>query len=145
MSDRLISRNKYTAHATDRDRFSFHFLFTFSLAYHHVDSLELFFCCVLVFPRLTKIPDRSYTTNEGATANVTCEAFGVPSPVIQWTQPLFALPEGRSSVSNGSLSIKDFRSEDTGTYMCTATNKLGSTSTLTALGIHALEAGKLPT
>ncbi|KAL9962313.1 hypothetical protein ACROYT_G031401 [Oculina patagonica] len=94
---------------------------------------------VEVYPKLTKVPDRSYTINEGATANITCEAFGVPPPVIQWTRPLFALPKGRSSVSNGSLSIEDFRPEDTGTYTCSATNKLGSTSTLTALGIHALE------
>ena len=98
---------------------------------------------ILVSPKLTKIPDRSHKFHEGATIKLTCEAFGFPSPVIQWTRPLFALPKGRSSVSNGSLSIKDFRPDDTGTYMCTATNKLGSTRALTALGVPTLQTGKV--
>ena len=97
---------------------------------------------VLVPPKLTKIPDRSYTIYEGATAELSCEAFGFPPPTIAWTRPLFALPKERSSVSHGTLRIEDFRPGDTGTYMCTATNKLGSVKTLTALGIHELETGK---
>jgi len=56
-------------------------------------------------PKLTKIPHRSYTIYEGDTAKLTCEAFGFPTPVIQWTRPFSALPKGRSSVDNGTLSI----------------------------------------
>ena len=75
---------------------------------------------------------------------VTCQAFGFPPPVIQWSRAFTALPKGRSSVNNGTLSIKDFSPEDTGTYVCTATNKLGTTRTLAALGVHTytLETGK---
>lgn len=98
---------------------------------------------ILVPPKLTKIPDRSYTIYEGDTAKLTCEAFGFPTPVIQWTRPFSALQKGRNNVNNGTLSIQDFRPEDTGTYMCTATNNLGSTRTLTALGVRILESGIL--
>lgn len=94
---------------------------------------------------MSKTPDRLETVNEGATAKLTCEAFGVPRPVIQWYRPLFALPKGRSSVHKETLSIQDFSPEDTGTYMCTATNKLGSTRAMTVLGIHTLETGNLRT
>ena len=96
---------------------------------------------VLVPPHLTKMPDRSHTFYEGVTAQLQCEAFGVPPPVIQWSRPLFAFPKGRTSVNNGLLSIQDFRHEDTGTYMCTATNKLGSARTPTVLSIQRLEKG----
>ena len=96
---------------------------------------------ILVPPKLTKIPHRSYTIYEGDSAKLVCEAFGFPTPVIQWARPFSALPKGRSSVSNGTLSILDFRPEDSGTYMCTARNKLGSTRALTALGVRILESG----
>lgn len=102
-----------------------------------------FLYLILVFPKLTKIPDRSYTFHEGAIIKLSCDAFGFPSPVIQWSRPLFALPKGRSRVNNGSLSIQGYKPEDTGTYICTATNKLGSTRSLTALGVTTLETGKL--
>lgn len=96
---------------------------------------------ILVPPKLTKTPDRSYTFHERESVKLTCQAFGFPPPVIQWSRPLFTLPKGRSSVSNGTLSIQDYKPEDTGTYMCTATNKLLSTRVLTALGVPTLESG----
>jgi len=101
---------------------------------HKITSLA-----VEVPPHLTKMPDCSHTFIEGVIVELKCEAFGVPPPVIQWSRPLFAFSKGRTSVNNGSLSIQDFRPEDTGTYMCTATNKLGSTQSPTALNIQTLE------
>lgn len=96
---------------------------------------------VLVPPKLTKIPQCSYTIYEGDTAKLECEAFGFPAPVIQWTRAFSTLPRGRSSVNNGTLSIQNFSPEDSGSYMCTAENKHGSTSALTALGVRILESG----
>ena len=65
---------------------------------------------ILAPPKLTKIPHRSYTIYEGDTAKLTCEAFGFPTPVIQWTRPFSALQKGRNDVNNGTLSI--FRTLD---------------------------------
>ena len=59
--------------------------------------------------------------------------FGFPSPKIVWSRGLVPLPQGRTSVSNGTLDISHFDLKDSGTYQCTASNKLGSVSALTTL------------
>lgn len=71
----------------------------------YLTNIIFFVLLISVPPKLTKIPHRSYTIYEGDTAKLTCEAFGFPTPVIQWTRPFSALPKGRSSVDNGTLSI----------------------------------------
>ena len=70
-------------------------------------------------------------------ASITCEAFSYPPAVITWTRALVALPKGRSSVNNGVLTIQGFSTVDTGTYACTARNKLGSVKANVALGINS--------
>ena len=82
------------------------------------------------------MPGRFLVVEEDAVASITCEAFSYPPSVITWTRVLAALPKGRSSVNNGVLTIRDFSIRDTGTYACTATNKLGSVTAVTALGIQ---------
>ena len=89
-----------------------------------------------VSPRFTRVPGRFLVIEEGAVASVTCEAFSYPPSVITWTRPLVALPRGRSSVTNGTLTIQDFSAVDTGTYVCTAKNKLGSVTAVMALNIQ---------
>ncbi|XP_022801199.1 uncharacterized protein LOC111338912 isoform X2 [Stylophora pistillata] len=61
------------------------------------------------------------------------EAFGFPPPAIQWSKAFSPLPQGRSSVTNGTLMITSFTLQDDGDYQCKATNKLGSVSVLTTL------------
>ncbi|CAH3198225.1 unnamed protein product [Porites evermanni] len=91
---------------------------------------------VEVSPRFTRVPGRFLVIEEEAVASVTCEAFSYPPSVITWTRPLVALPRGRSSVTNGTLTIQDFSAVDTGTYVCTAKNKLGSVTAVMALNIQ---------
>jgi len=43
------------------------------------------------------------------------------------------LPGGRTAVANGTLNISNFGPQDVGTYLCKATNKLGSVEALTTL------------
>ena len=99
-----------------------------------IKSLTSFY--FTVSPRFTRVPGRFLVIEEGAVASVTCEAFSYPPSVITWTRPLVALPRGRSSVTNGTLTIQDFSAVDTGTYVCTAKNKLGSVTAVMALNIQ---------
>ena len=80
-----------------------------------------------------KTPNRVITVNRGKNASASCQAFGFPSPKIVWSRGLVPLPQGRTSVSNGTLHISDFDPKDSGTYQCTASNKLGSVNALTTL------------
>lgn len=82
------------------------------------------------------MPDRLLLIEEGTTAAVTCEAFSYPPSVITWTRAFAALPKGRTSVKNGTLNIENFSKEDSGTYVCTARNKLGSVTAVTTLGFQ---------
>ena len=52
---------------------------------------------------------------------------------MDWSRGLVPLPQGRTSVSNGTLHISHFNPKDSGTYQCTASNKLGSINALTTL------------
>ena len=66
-------------------------------------------------------------------ASVSCQAFGFPPPIIVWSRGLVSLPQGRSTVTNGTLNISNFNPQDVGPYQCKATNKLGSVTALTTL------------
>ena len=46
------------------------------------------------------------------------------------------LPQGRTTVTNGTLNISNFSPQDVGPYQCKATNKLGSVTTLTTLHFY---------
>ena len=96
----------------------------------------IFLFSFTVGPRLTEVPERFLVITEEAVASLTCEAFGYPPSVITWTRSLGSLPRRRSSIRNGTLTIRDFYIADTGTYVCTASNKLGSVSVATTLGFQ---------
>ena len=99
-----------------------------------INSLTILY--FTVSPRFSRVPGRFLVIVEEAVASVTCEAFSYPPSVVTWTRPLVALPRGRSSVTNGTLTIQDFSAVDTGTYVCTAKNKLGSVTAVMALNIQ---------
>ena len=84
-------------------------------------------------PRITQAPEKAITVTEDSTATIVCQAFGFPSPVIQWFKAFSTLPQGRSTVVNGTLKISRFSLQDIGSYQCKATNKLGSITTATSL------------
>ena len=100
----------------------------------YYSNIYIFFSTVA--PRLIKVPDRFLPIEKGSTATVTCEAFSYPTSVITWIRAFGGLPKERTSVKNGTLSIENFSKEDSGTYVCTARNKLGSVSAVTTLGFQ---------
>ncbi|XP_022801226.1 uncharacterized protein LOC111338927 isoform X1 [Stylophora pistillata] len=93
---------------------------------------------VEVPPHFTRIPDRIMRIKGNEAVTVACQAFGFPPPTIRWSKAFSSLPQGRSSVINGTLMITRFSPQDTGDYQCKAANKLGSASVLTTL-IHIKE------
>lgn len=94
-------------------------------------SVVVFFLLHSVPPRFTAIPDRDVRVKGNSVASAVCRAFGFPAPVVQWSRAFAALPQGRATVTNGTLKITSFSAQDVGTYQCKATNKLGSVSALT--------------
>ena len=86
-------------------------------------------------PQFTKVPKQHLRVKKGMVASVTCEAFGSPPPVIQWSRAFASLPKGRVAVEKGILNITSFGPKDVGTYQCKATNKLGSVSSTTTLSV----------
>ena len=81
--------------------------------------------------------------DEGLNITITCEATGYPPPTIVWSRSNEALSD-RVSVSDGvsiptgngnvtrvsvNLTIMSTSREDTGVYICSANNYIGSDST----------------
>ena len=93
------------------------------------------FCFVIISvpPQFIKTPNRVIKVTANSLASVSCQAFGFPPPIIVWSRGLVPLPQGRSSVINGTLNISSFSPQDVGPYQCKATNRLGSVTALTTL------------
>ena len=100
-----------------------------------------FFSLIIsVSPQFIKTPDRVIEVTANSHTSVFCQAFGFPPPVIVWSRGLVPLPQGRTTVTNGTLNISNFSPQDVGPYQCKASNKLGSITALTNL--HYVKQGK---
>ena len=96
-----------------------------------------FFTCLLVFfpvpPQFLETPESVVKVIGNSVASLSCRVFGFPKPTVVWSRGFVPLPQGRSTVTNGTLNISNFSPQDAGPYKCKATNKLGSVSALTTL------------
>ena len=77
---------------------------------------------------------------EGKTTTITCEALGYPPPTVVWSRTNgilndrvsvsdnVSVPTGYGNVTRVSvnLTITNASIEDTGVYMCSASNEIGS-------------------
>ena len=63
---------------------------------------------------------------EEQNVSTTCTAAGQPQPSITWSKSVGSLPEDRTEVINGTLTIYSVTKKDRGTYICKAENILGS-------------------
>ena len=63
---------------------------------------------------------------EKQNVTIACTATGQPLPNITWSKAVGSLPEDRSEVMNGTLTIKSVTQGDGGTYICKTENILGS-------------------
>lgn len=77
-------------------------------------------------PRFSDTLPGKVTGFLGKTTKLLCDVVGFPTPVVEWNMsPPAPLPQGRSSLTNGSLFIENIKSGDEGVYLCTARNKHG--------------------
>ena len=88
----------------------------------------------------TVSPFNDTIIREGNTATITCEAFGYPPPTIVWSRldgslsdrvfvnDSVSIPTGYGNVTRVSVNliILTTSREDTGKYMCSASNEIGS-------------------
>ena len=88
----------------------------------------------------TVIPLNSTIVRGGSTTTITCEALGYPPPTIVWSRTngtlsdrvsvsdSVSVPTGYGNVTRVSvnLTITNASREDTGVYMCSVNNSVGS-------------------
>lgn len=78
----------------------------------------------LVPPRIVHITS-SQILEEGANVTLSCQASGVPSPVIRWSKAYGRIPEDRSIERLGELTISKITMAENGYYVCEVDNILG--------------------
>ncbi|KAL9972074.1 hypothetical protein ACROYT_G018314 [Oculina patagonica] len=67
-----------------------------------------------------------------------CWVIGYPPPVLSWTKLFDQLPSGRATVQGQTLTITKTDKKDAGTYICTATNVMGTSHAMTALIVNVV-------
>jgi len=82
---------------------------------------------VQVPPQLSLSSNR-LMAEEKQKVTIACTATGQPPPSITWSKSVGSLPEDRTEMLNGTLTIYSATGNDSGTYICKAENILGSTS-----------------
>ena len=80
------------------------------------------------------VSPKTLTVDEGGSALFHCSVSGSPNPVIMWSKT--NRQSSRSMVSGGKLLLKNVRGSDSGTYNCSAVNKLGQAQALVQLIVN---------
>ncbi|KAL9963348.1 hypothetical protein ACROYT_G032545 [Oculina patagonica] len=70
----------------------------------------------------------SVTVEVGENVSLVCQASGQPTPTVTWRKAFSHLPKGKTTVVNGTLTIRNITKVDGGAYACRATNLLGEDS-----------------
>ncbi|XP_077403626.1 basement membrane-specific heparan sulfate proteoglycan core protein isoform X2 [Vanacampus margaritifer] len=85
-------------------------------------------------PQISALPERKEVT-VGSDAVLPCVASGYPVPEIKWTKLGGELPPKCSQEVN-VLTVPRVTHSDSGTYVCTASNKQGKVEAFTRLDVH---------
>ena len=107
-----------------------------------VNSVTISFVIINFVGIATLSPLNNTIVREGNTTTITCEALGYPPPTVVWSRTNGTLsdrvsvsdnvsvPTGNGNVTRVSvnLTITNASREDSGVYMCSANNSVGSNS-----------------
>ncbi|KAF3687399.1 Basement membrane-specific heparan sulfate proteoglycan core protein [Channa argus] len=75
------------------------------------------------------------TVIEGQTVTMECQATGSPTPVITWSKLRAPLP-WKHTVAGGFLTVSDVGRQDSGQYICNATNIHGYSEAYTQMEVE---------
>ncbi|XP_008298894.1 leucine-rich repeat and immunoglobulin-like domain-containing nogo receptor-interacting protein 1 [Stegastes partitus] len=91
-------------------------------------------------PRILNRKPQAARVDQGHTVMFYCSAEGDPVPSVRWLspqlRPLTAIGRVRS-LSNGSLEVRYAQPQDSGTYLCVASNAAGNDSLPVSLRVRA--------
>ncbi len=95
----------------------------------------------IVRPHVTLHPGPIYV-KEGADVTLpVCHVTGYPQPGVTWSRPLGKLPQASAYSNHGNrstLEVRNVQSDDSGEYICTASNLLGTVARRTFLVVVKL-------
>ncbi|KAF0035898.1 hypothetical protein F2P81_011210 [Scophthalmus maximus] len=83
------------------------------------------------------VPEPLMIVVEGQTATLRCEAHGFPSPTVTWSKLRSPLP-WRHKLVNNSLVMPNVGRQDSGEYICGATNNMGTAEVTIMLDVETL-------
>ncbi|KAA8588659.1 hypothetical protein FQN60_010004, partial [Etheostoma spectabile] len=94
-------------------------------------------------PKIHENKTQTITVDEGQQAVLRCSAEGTPRPIVSWLSPrrrvLTSRSHGRVTLhNNGTLEIKSAAVQDSGVYLCLASNSAGNDTLMTSLAVKSL-------
>ena len=97
-------------------------------------SVSNVFMCIFstVAPQIV-LSSKEVRVQEEQNVTIACTVTGQPQPNITWSKSVGGLPEDRTEVKKGNLTMYKVEKKDRGTYICKADNILGSTAALAQL------------
>ncbi|KAL9971198.1 hypothetical protein ACROYT_G023695 [Oculina patagonica] len=88
-------------------------------------------------PPFVQVVPNEIATEEKNDVTVMCNVTSNPIvDLITWSKSQGSLPDSRSVVNEGSLTILNITTDDSGSYVCTATNILGTNSSSVQLRVY---------
>ena len=75
---------------------------------------------------------------ESSDVTMMCHVSGHPLPQIIWSKSEESLPASRSIINGGNLTIQNVNTNDSGSYVCTTTSIVGSSSSSVKLQVYSV-------
>ncbi|XP_041419770.1 leucine-rich repeat and immunoglobulin-like domain-containing nogo receptor-interacting protein 2 isoform X2 [Xenopus laevis] len=109
-------------------------------SYKVLDAAVLSFYYTCKKPKIRERELMQVLVDEGQRVQMNCNADGDPQPMISWVTPrrrtVSAKSNGRTTVlGNGTLEIRYAQIQDTGTYICVASNAAGNDTSSASLTV----------